>query len=260
MVKRNVEVTMLVPTIDLEFWVKKNPFFSSGVMLPNIKIGLNHAKRGGLIDDVISTVDQMSNDDLVKLIASEIDHNAQLDKTDKSLLRIFDLIQGWGGRMCRGPYVIPKVEPYRLASSSYIANQYKNGLKILSSGNIELALAKLLEIKHLGVSFATKHLYFWGRYGQLKTELPIYDLRIKNLLYGNLASSVTYSQYLRDLQEASKKVNLSISELERALFAFSTNWYLNDKLILVKKPVYEIDREEAMTISSIRKKPDFVFQ
>ena len=251
MARKKVEVTMLMPSIDLDFWVKKNPFFSSGRMLTNIKTGLNHAKRGGLINDIISRMDEMSNNDLVRLIASEIGQNAQLAQSENDLLRIFDLIQGWGGRMCKGPYVIPKAAPYRIAFSSFIATQYESGLKALTSENIDLALAELMKIKHLGESFATKHLYFWGRYGALGAELPIYDRRIKNLIYGKNASAANYSQYIRDLREVAEKEKLPVGDLERALFAFSMNWFLNDKLNLKEKAVYEIDRSEAVRISSI---------
>jgi hypothetical protein len=250
MARNKAKAAMSMPNIDLDFWIGKNPFFSSGTLLTNIKTGLNHAKRGGLINEVILRMNEMSNEDLVKLIASEIGQNAQLTGSGKDLLRIFDLIQGWGGRMCKGPYVIPKAAPYRIAFSSYIASQYGTGLKMLNSGNIDSALDELLKIKHLGESFATKHLYFWGRYGALEKELPIYDIRIKNLMYGENASAANYSQYIQDLREISEKLNLSIGDLDKALFAFSMNWFLNDKLILKDNPVYEMNRSEAVRISS----------
>ena len=244
------QTIMAIPKIDFSFWLEKNPIFSHEPLLTNMKTGLNHAKRGGLIDDVIAKMNSMYNDDLVSEIKSEIDKNSNLSGSDEDLLRIFDLIQGWGGRSCRGPYVKPKNSPYRIEFVSFIAHQYRSGLENLNAGDIDRALTDLLKIKYVGESFATKHLYFWGRHGSLAKELPIYDVRIKNLIYGRSSSVATYSQYIIDLRNVARAVNLQVEELERALFAFSMNWFLNDKLSLKGSPVHEIDRPEAVRISS----------
>ena len=253
MSKQKSEIIMVIPKIDFSFWLKRNPFFSHEPLLTNIKTGLNHAKRGGLIDDVIARLGSMYNDDLVNEIKNEIGQNKNLFGADEALLRIFDLIQGWGGRSCRGPYVKPKGSPYRIEFASFIAQQYRCGLKKLNADDIDGALSEFLKIKYLGESFATKHLYFWGRHGFLAKELPIYDVRIKNLVYGKSSSVATYSRYNDDLQKVAREVEIQVEELERALFAFSMNWFLNDKLSLRDTPVCETDRSEAVRISSINR-------
>jgi len=238
------------PDIDFVYWIQKSPFFQNLPLLQNIKIGLYFADKGRLIDDVISKIDRMTNCELVEIIKNEIENvSSKSCHADEEILRIFDLIQGWGGRMGRGPYVKPKTAPYRMSNSTQIAFLYRANLKYLREGSLDKALQELLKIKYLGESFATKHLYFWGKYGTNKKILPIYDTRIKLLVYSSDKRAPSYSQYVFDLTQKANEIGLDIEELEKALFAFSSNWFANNNLKIIEKPRDAKDRVEAERIA-----------
>ena len=95
-----------------------------------------------------------------------------------------------------------------------------------------MALSPFSDIPGIGTSFATKHLKFWGSF-------PIYDQRIAYLLYPlnennkpNWTSRINkkainiYDKYLDDIRFISKlNNNFPVSEIEKALFAFSENFF-----------------------------------
>ena len=100
----------------------------------------------------------------------------------------------------------------------------------------------MLKIHGIGTSFATKHLRFWG-------NKPILDTRIRALLY--LGKEIEYSKYLLDLDKLSQQFDLSVMDIEKALFAFSMNYYTNENLILKteKKVEFKEDRLLAIKLS-----------
>lgn len=243
----------IIPEINFCFWSNKNPYFSDAPVLDNIKLGLGYAKKGGLIDDVMERIEIMTNDDLVEIIRSSIEKcNTNSGAEDRAFLRVFDLIQGWGGKMGRFPYVRPKADPFRLANSKAIANLYRAGISELKSENIDNALAMWMEINFLGVSFASKHLYFWGRFSTNR-KLPILDTRMKTLLYLNKNVKTCYSEYVSHLNRISRKWNTDITHSERAMFAFSLNWFKNGALELVDNPACYEDEQEARRLNSLWK-------
>lgn len=239
----------IIPEINFCFWSKKNPYFSDAPLSKSIKSGLNYAKKGGLIDDVIEKIEFMSSNDLVSIIRSSIERcNSNSDAKDENFLRVFDLIQGWGGQMGRSPYVRPKNHPVRLANSKGIARAYRDGISELISGNIDYALAEWIKINFLGVSFASKHLYFWGRFSAYQ-NLPILDTRMKTILYLNKNVKLRYSEYFSHLNQISRDRNIDTVNLERAVFAFSSNWFKNDSLDLVVNPDCNNDEKEARRLN-----------
>jgi hypothetical protein len=204
------------PKIDYNFWSNRNPYLSDEPLLENIKLGLRFAQKGGLIDDVISTYNQMTNVDLINLIETTIHNcNDSSHPTDDNFLRVFDLIQGWGGKMGN---------PFRIAGRDAISWSYKAAISELRDGRINSSLMRLMEIKYLGISFATKHLHFWGKFSNPMQHLPIYDARIQTLLYLGAKNAQSYNEYVQDLVNFSKQMNLDFEQIERALFAFSSNW------------------------------------
>jgi len=108
--KRNLKELKL----DYPYWEEINPYYTPSGLVDSTKIGLNHAKKAenGLNDAIAQRIH--SNADLItnirKIIRSKICSKLY---SEDDLLLIFDLIQAWGGRMCKNPYVQPKDNIYR---------------------------------------------------------------------------------------------------------------------------------------------------
>jgi hypothetical protein len=153
------------PNINYLYWRQKNEYFSDAPLIETIRIELNHARKGELIDQVIKESNIKTNKNLVDLIESNIKKYQSIESFENNeLLLIFDLIQGWGGKTCRNIYVQPKKNPTRYSLTN-LPIVYRNSIKNSVSGNYQAAIKELTSIRNLGESFATKHIFFWSEYG-----------------------------------------------------------------------------------------------
>jgi len=164
------------------------------------------------------------------------------------LSRIFDLIQAWGGKMGKTPYVLKKgnSQSSRDRFSSW-RESYLNGVISIQNENPVEALKQWSLIKGLGSSFAPKHLRFWSN------KYPVLDTRISLLLTGSkrlLRKPEYYDDFLQLISLLAERYVSDILETEKALFAFSQNYFKNDKLTLLEKQPVGVDSEIAMAIAS----------
>ena len=238
------------PKINYEYWSTKNNYFSDIPLLVTIKQGLEHASKAGLIKPLLEKI--KTNADLVKLIQLKIKEYKKInDFSDLEILVIFDLIQGWGGRMGRMPYCRPKAQPVRMTLKE-LPNIYRLGVKYCVTGDYESALDMLMSIKTMGESFATKHIFFWSsEFGENPSALPIYDTRIKRLLFPGNLKSASYDVYVKLLNERAVELAMPSHMVERALFSFSQNYFSNNKLILKSDIVDNTDIKEAEFLQNI---------
>jgi len=229
---------MCVSEINFKYWSDKNPFYNGAVLTPTIRVGLVYfAGANGRLPDIIEGLDTLTNADLVDTIKKEIasaagqyrEHRRKEGIEPKAYLRIFDLIQGWGGRTGRGPYVRPAGNVARDQSSEWLAH-YKDGATQALDGTREAALTSLKSIPQVGESFATKHLYFWGL-GR-GHHFPIYDTRMKTLLFFDEPQGASYERYLKKLADLAAPKSTDTVTVEKALFAFSSNYFPNGTLVL----------------------------
>lgn len=241
-----------IPKIDYQYWAKISPFFGDSPLVPSIRVGLQHAQKGGLIDDVVTAIDTLSNQRLVEIIQEEI-LKVRLPVTSpgEEMLRIFDLIQGWGGKMCRGIYTKPKANPARISEKSKIQEQYGIAINHLSKKEVDLCLSALNKIPFLADAFSTKHIHFWSRYGNLGTNCSIYDSRIKALLYFSITKTPPYHEYLALMESVANDQSLNYHDVEAALFAFSSNWFGNGNLKLNSRVTDKTDQDEALRLNEI---------
>jgi hypothetical protein len=240
-----LEKNLRFPTINYHYWCKKNEYFSDVPLISSIKIGLNHACKGGLINEVINSSNIQTNKDLVDLIKSKIQAQQSIDKFENNeLMVIFDLIQGWGGKSCRNIYLIPKHNPTRI-SLLILPSIYKNAIIYCVTGDYQSALKELTSIPNLGESFATKHIFFWSEFGPSQKGLPIYDTRIKTLLFLKSSKASSYDIYVNALNDKARELSMTPSLIERALFSFSQNYFPNSNLLIKEKILDETDKEEA---------------
>ena len=235
------------PKIDFHYWSNKNDYFSNNELLETIKIGLDHARKGGLIGPILDSITLKSNRTLVNLIESKIQLHDDVNKfSDDDLLIIFDLIQGWGGKMGKTPYVKPQNGPTRLTWKP-LAQTYRESIGICFKGNFEYLqfLNGLLAIPGIGESFATKHMFFWTEYGPRRQAIPIYDARIKLLLCLHDRKAVDYQTFYASMKKMANETQITVGLLERALFAFSQNYFPNKNLLIKQNVSDTADIDEA---------------
>lgn len=132
---------------------------------------------------------------------------------DEVLLRkIFVYIQLWGGNTSRG---------FFLRNGGFKTNfnekVYLKSIELINENDFSEALKELLKLEQMGISFATKHLFFWGN-----GLFPIYDNIIAMMVFGRKPqnSLLHYSEYVNALKTMSNKKSKCTSTIERTLF----NW------------------------------------
>lgn len=232
-----------LPNIDYIYWSTQNEYFSDTPLIQTVRQGLEYAKRGGLITPLLNSKKIETNAQLVKLISDRIqDYPSIVCFSDKELLIIFDLIQGWGGKTGRSPYVRPRSAPARMSWESF-AKIYRDSVSLSFEQPFDhqLMLNLLIKLPQVNVSFATKHMFFWTEYGPRREAVPIYDTRIKTLLCLDNNSSMSFDIFLSILKKHSKSLNMPLSLIERALFSFSQNYFSNDSLNI--KPIHITDKD-----------------
>ena len=228
-----------LPAIEFSFWVHQNEFYSDKVLTQNIRIGLGHAAKGGLIGGYTFS----SNKELVDCIAEKMSAHPHPDQfSDDELMTIFDLIQGWGGKTGRGPYVRPKAAPPRISDKSY-PEQYRRAVELMfaldennfTQSEIDHVYQMLGKMRGIAQSYSTKHMCFWSRSLVNCPTLAIYDTRMVNIFQTanqGVGASPEYIHFLDSLKETGATVGLRTDEVESALFAFSSNYFTNDSLRL----------------------------
>jgi hypothetical protein len=235
----------IVKNIDFQFWLDSNDFYSPDVLSPTVKIGINHVKKAGLVNSLVNDIS--SNAELINLIEYRINLQKSASAySDEDLLIIFDLIQAWGGKMGKNPYVL-RGKP-RITKTKLFASIYRASVEMLYqltevddyANDIAPIKKKLEEIPQLGESFSTKHLSFWTRFLLNCPELVIYDTRMKEIIKAankhEEVSNITYKDFRLALLNEAKTLRLEINDIERAIFAFSSNYFQNDNFILKAEP------------------------
>jgi hypothetical protein len=190
---------------------------------------------------------------------------------DDFYLAIFDLIQSWGGASQGGTGVYNAISkgtykpniPVRETPSEWLP-KYKEAISILKNPGStkedqERAILKaekiFRDINHLGKSYGTKHLWFWTEFfyekGTLEDTAGVSDKRTDILIFGE--STTEYEESLKVYNKIKEKYNLenfSSRDVEKALFAFSKN-YFNVPMTTMYTTEGE-DSEEALRIYKIR--------
>ena len=232
-------MSLTLPPIDVAFWESQNEFYSAERLTQNVQIGLRHAAKAGLIDSTAFA----TNRELVDAIAERIQRYTHPDEfSDTELLTLFDLIQGWGGKTGRGPYVRPKAAPPRLTDPRYPA-LYRRAVELLfaideddfDQAEIDRADRALCQLPGIAQSYSTKHLCFWSRSIAGCPSLAIYDTRMVLLFRAanpDVRGPLSYLDFLAALKRTGASIGRRADQVESALFAFSSNYFTNDALRL----------------------------
>ena len=235
----------IVKNIDFQFWLNSNDFYSPNVLSTTVKTGIKHVKRAGLVNSLVNEI--KSNAELINLIQYRINLQKSASAyTDEDLLIIFDLIQAWGGKMGKNPYVLGG-KP-RITKSKLFASLYRASVEMLYQlteiedyeNDIAPIKKKLEEIPQLGESFSTKHLSFWTRFLKNSPDLVIFDTRMKEIIKAankiNEGANITYKDFHLALLKEAQHLGFKINDIERSIFAFSSNYFKNDNFVLKAEP------------------------
>lgn len=165
-----------------------------------------------------------SADGLVEHIRARI-QNLLSDNTssrsDEAFLKIFDLIQVWGGwGGVRGIYTKPKNNPIRENPEDWIG-RYKQAA-IAANNSRTKALEAFQTIPQMGDSSATRHLYFWGGH-------PPMSATLKALVFRQ-DEEANYEEFVSKLVTLGKIWNVDTLYAERALYGL-TEFYGNLKTL-----------------------------
>lgn len=234
----------ILSDLNFAYWNSKNTYFSDSEINASMQAALTLIQGKGYLLDFNPT----SAVDYSIQISKEISAFNSTNPDFSRLARIFDLIQAWGGRTGRTPYVIKKgnSQSSRDLFSSW-RESYLNGVISIQNENPVEALKHWSLISGLGSSFAPKHLRFWSN------KYPVLDTRISLLLTGSkrlLRKPEYYDDFLKLISQLAERYGSNILETEKALFAFSQNYFKNDKLTLLEKQPVGVDSEIAMAIAS----------
>lgn len=235
----------IVKNIDFQFWLNSNEYYSNAILSTNVKTGINHAKKAGLIEKLVKNIS--SNGELVNLIDQRINLQESASAySDEELLIIFDLIQAWGGPTGRNPYVFQNAP--RITKPQLFASTYRASIEMLYQLNdiedyandVAPIKKKLEELPQVSESFSTKHLSFWSRFLKDCPELVIYDTRMRDIIKAANRhveiSNITYKDFRLALLNEAQNLGLEINDIERAIFAFSSNYFKNDNFVLRTNP------------------------
>jgi len=156
------------------------------------------------------------------------------DLSKLTVLRVIDLIYSWGGKSGRMFYasVNEKTSPRQsLDKIDSVFDKYLQGIMLAKQGDIR-SINKFCEIGGIGLSYASKHAYFWSL--DSKQPLIIVDSKIAGSLgYLTIQSLENVHRY-GDIVFAFREKSLkefnedNPSKVERALFAFHNHYFLND--------------------------------
>ncbi len=225
--------------INYKYWAPKNSWFSDQPFTKNDSsfVGLKYAEKGGLI----RREDYDTPNALVSDIEERIINCSVNNSSSEELLSIFDLIQGWGGKNGRSPYVKGKsgTLKQRMSDPEIFCQEYRTLvqklLRCANKSSYEEAETRSLEkykLDGMTINFTSKHYNFWSKYKNCRLIYYIFDSRMKNICKVLLNDKVSYYGYLNHLKYVEEKHRLEEGEAEKGLFAFSNYFFKNDKIIL----------------------------
>ena len=188
-------------------------------------------------------------------ITDKIEYNIieyNKNPNDDLLFEIFKLIQTWGGKSA-GRHTLNIVENW----NEYTIFKYRTFIDKIKNNQIVESFNYLInkeKINGLSYSFVPKHICFWSGNGDRKKGYPILDDVIANLVYNTRsAKNVSYKLFIDDISNFAYNKDLSMAQVEMAIFAFSGYYWKTRKTGTNEFKINELqnhkDFEEAIRIS-----------
>lgn len=205
-----------ISKITFDHWKNKNAYYSKNSLSPSMQAGLKIIQGKGYL----TGFHPENAYAIISRIENEIEKFDFINPDFGNLATIFDLIQAWGGKTGRQPYLYPDGRD----NFGDWKSVYLESCELCIGKKPDEARQKLEDIPRVGMSFATKHIRFWGHY-------PILDTRLSLILTG-AKNFTNYNEFLSMLTELSVIWDCDPTEAEKAIFAFSQNYFPNDTLVL----------------------------
>lgn len=232
---------MKFPTIDYKFWLSN---WSESIG------NLNTYTNKNMIDYIIFKDD-------INSCTNEIFSIVKSERADKaSILRVVDLIYSWGGRSGRLFYASSKgrTSPREeLEVNESVFLKYMKGIELAKRGDPD-SILKFCEINGIGPSYASKHAYFWSL--NSNNPLIIVDSKIAGSLgyktINSLQNDFSYEKIVAAFKVKAFEEfgEYNPSSVERALFAFHNNYFLNNNSGWRNK-IENTDQSEALRLAKI---------
>jgi hypothetical protein len=240
---------MKFPNIDYSFWLQKwNESIGNKRTYSNI-----YSRRFLDIDMNLLDCELRINDQ----IKGFVEETGSLNNVS-IIENVVDLIYAWGGRSGRMFYFnksglgLPRL----LILEEEHLKFYNMGISLAVKADPS-ALDAFKKVPGIGPSFGSKHAFFWSL--QAPNRLIIIDSKICGALgYSNIAELLlqfSYSRIIDDFTNKSKEV-FGVndgSKVERALFAFHNNYFLNSNNGFRRDPLFRVDENEFERLKVILK-------
>jgi hypothetical protein len=233
------------PNIDYAFWLENwnNSIGSKSVYLSTRS--MDYCSFRGNITDCSNLIEKR-----VKAIL-----DSDLNNSKASILEVLDLVYAWGGRSGRMFYFnrnrsVPRQEIESPDKFSY----YLNGIELSRASNPE-AIGSFKKVYGIGNSFASKNAYFWSVGAE--NRMVIVDSKISGALgFRTTEALLRYCPYGQIINEFTRKslseFNLADGSLvEKALFAFHNNYFLNDNS--GERSACQVNRDQNAATTIIKK-------
>lgn len=204
------------------------PLVDDEVFSKSVKSMITLLVRKGIIEQSVFT-ELKTDDDIESLILEKVKKYSYGDDIEE----IFHLIQIWGGITGRGVYILDKSYDWNKIAP-YYQKLIENCIftKEINEESIDKLVATANEfnksVKHIGVSFITKHMRYWMYRSVGNDALPIYDrIMARCVMCKNTVQIGHLSKYWRAMIEKSDQLNISLMALERQIFkyAYANNLY-----------------------------------
>lgn len=170
-------------------------------------------------DELLHGINNMQ--DLENNILLSINNCNEFDP--EQVMSIFHKIEIWGGNAAGRFYTMDGGFKTNFNLDSYIdliklcvVIKY-DGIKSLEA-IYDKASRCIQQCNRLGVSYITKHIYYWTRNNWGDHALPVFDKKLSLGLYHVMPSIDQAAYYWEDMIEKSKKHGISTFALERKLF------------------------------------------
>ncbi len=229
-----------LPKIDFNYWYNKNledsnterRFVSMITRINNIFEKDNNFKQAYFCGDHNETsrlkglnYNELENE-IIFLIRNK---KNEADFSDTEILKIFDLIQIWGGLTGgSNPYQIKDNNSVRLNYKNWI-EKYRKLINLSINQNIEgykFVIEK--NIPCLNMSFGSKHISFWSRKEEDYNCLVVIDNKISGVSGVKKASEADYKVIIENVFKIAKELNLKPYQIEKALFTFHKFYFDNN--------------------------------
>lgn len=231
----------LISKLNFSYWASKNEVYGKYPLNSSVMAMHTIQKKRNILTEFKPS----SFLDIVNEINFCIDaakNNIETIHVEK-IAYIFDLIQLWGGRTGRGPYVFRNKDGFTTREKflTVYGEKYRSVIADGLFRERKFVDTNFSTIPRIGISFATKHLRFWCDY-------PVHDLRTNLLVFGTTKMQ-SYSDYFNSLERLANDYNMDLLDIEKALFSFSNNFFPNSTLKLNSNHRYHEDIEIALALS-----------